>query len=153
MALPTRVSRGMTVMDPFEAAQHEFDTALNRFFGGRDVSTGNGGWAPYAVDVREDQDHLYVEAELPGFKKEEIDITLENQTLTISAEHKEETKQDAEQKGEWLLRERRYSRFLRSFTLPPTVDDQKVDAKYNDGLLKITLNKREETKPRKINVA
>lgn len=156
MALPTRVSRGMTVADPFEAAQREFDSALGRFFGGSDVPATHGGWAPYAVDVREDKDHLYVEAELPGFKKEEIDVTLENQTLTISAEHKEETKHDGEhgsqQKGEWLLRERRYSRFLRSFTLPPTVDDQKVDAKYADGLLRITLNKREETKPRKITV-
>src|SRR3954469_22092050 len=120
MALPTRVNRGMTA-DPFEAAQREFDTALNRFFGGREVAqNGNGGgWAPYGVDVREDGDHLYVEAELPGFKKDEIDITLENQTLTIAAERRSEQKTDGE-KGDWLLRERRYSRFLRSFTLPPT---------------------------------
>src|SRR5207249_6834393 len=86
MALPTRVSRGMTI-DPFESAQREFDTALNRFFGGRDAGDGGQGWAPYAVDVREDADHIYVEADLPGFKKNEIDVTLENQTLTISAEH------------------------------------------------------------------
>jgi HSP20 family protein len=153
MALPTRVSRGLATIDPFDAAQREFDSALGRFFGGREMQAQNGGgWAPYAVDVREDQDHLYVEAELPGFKKNEIDVTLENQTLTIAAEHNEESKTDGENKGEWLLRERRYSRFLRSFTLPPTVDDQKVDAKYADGLLKITLNKREETKPRKISV-
>ena len=157
MALPTRVNRGMTA-DPFEAAQREFDTALNRFFGGREVAqtNGGGGWAPYGVDVREDGDHLYVEAELPGFKKDEIDITLENQTLTIAAERKSETTNgDGGQngaKGDWLLRERRYSRFLRSFTLPPTVDDQKVDAKLNDGVLTITLNKREETKPRRITV-
>jgi len=138
--------------DPFEAAQREFDTALNRFFGGREVASNNGGggWAPYSVDVREDADHLYVEAELPGFKKEEIDITLENQTLTIAAERKTEAT-DGE-KGDYLLRERRYSRFLRSFTLPPTVDDQKVDAKLNEGLLTITLNMREETKPRRIQV-
>ena len=152
MALPTRVNRGMTV-DPFEQAQREFDTALNRFFGGREVAPNGGGvFAPYGVDVREDGDHLYVEAELPGFKKEEVDITLENQTLTISAERKSEKTNGGEQKGEWLLRERRYSRFLRSFTLPPTVDDQKVDAKLSDGLLTITLNKREETKPRRIAV-
>jgi HSP20 family protein len=155
MALPTRVNRGMT--DPFEAAQREFDTALNRFFGGREVAqhSNGGGWAPYGVDVREDGDHLYVEAELPGFKKDEVDITLENQTLTIAAERKSETTDgdDGGAKGEWLLRERRYSRFLRSFTLPPTVDDQKVDAKLNDGVLTITLNKREETKPRRIQVA
>ena len=155
MALPTRVNRQMAAVDPFEAAQREFDTALNRFFGGREVAQNGGGWAPYGVDVREDSDHLYVEAELPGYKKDEIDITLENQTLTIAAERKSEHSGNGsggEKKGDWLLRERRYSRFLRSFTLPPTVDDQKVDAKLNDGLLTITLNKREETKPRRITV-
>jgi HSP20 family protein len=132
----------------------EFDTALNRFFGGPGdggSSGARGHWmAPYGVDIREDQDHLYVEADLPGFKKDEVDITLENQTLTISAEHKEEANE--EKKGDWLLNERRYARFLRSFTLPPTVDDQKVDAKLTDGVLRVTLNKREETKPRKIQV-
>ena len=87
---------------------------------------------------------------MPGFKKEEIDITLENQTLTIAAERRHENAQ--EKKGDWLLNERRYARFLRSFTLPPTVDDQKVDAKLVDGVLTVVLNKREETKPRKIKV-
>jgi HSP20 family protein len=140
-------------MDPLESAQREFDTMLNRWFGGRETNGGAGGYlAPYAVDVREDADHLYVEAELPGFKKDEIDITLENQTLTISAERKSEQKKEGA-KGDLLLHERRYSRFLRSFTLPPTVDDQTVNAKLNDGLLTITLNKREETKPRKISVS
>jgi HSP20 family protein len=105
------------------------------------------------VDVREDGDHLIVEAELPGFRKEEIDITLENQTLTISAEHREETKQGNEKSGDYLIRERRYNRFLRSFTLPPTVNDQQVQAKLADGILTITLNKREETKPRKVQVS
>ena len=152
MALPTRVSRGISTIDPFESAQREFDTALNRFFGGRDLGDGGQGWAPYAVDVREDADHIYVEADLPGFKKNEIDVTLENQTLTISAEHREESKQGDEKKGDYLLRERRYNRFMRSFTLPPTVDDQQVQAKLDDGILTITLNKREETKPRKVQV-
>ena len=149
MALPTRVTRGMA--DPIDAMQREFDTALNRFFGGRTEDGGSQYLAPYAVDVREDGDHIYVEAELPGYKKEDVDITLENQTLTISAEHKSE-KQEGGKKGELLLHERRYSRFLRSFTLPPTVDESTCEAKLNDGVLTITLNKREETKPRKIQV-
>ena len=156
MALPTRVQRGQGHGgDPLEMAQREFDTMLNRFFGGRETNGGSGGYlAPYAVDVREDADHIYVEAELPGFKKDEVDITLENQTLTISAERREERGGNGEgpTKGEHLLRERRYNRFLRSFTLPPTVDEQTVNAKLNDGVLTITLNKREETKPRKISV-
>ncbi len=149
MALPTRVSRAHQAADPFEMAQREFDGLLGRYLGG---GGGNGGrLAPYGVDVREDADHIYVEAELPGFKKDDVDITLENNTLTIAAERRSEQK-DGEQKGEWLLHERNYTRFVRSFTLPPTVDEQSVNAKLSDGVLTITLNKREETKPRKINV-
>jgi HSP20 family protein len=156
MALPTRVQRGgQSQYDPFELAQREFDNMLGRFLGGRETNGMSGaGLAPYAVDVREDGDHIYVEAELPGFKKAEIDVTLENQTLTIAAERDSETRNGGEQpKGEHLLRERRYTRFLRSFTLPPTVDEQTVNAKLSDGVLTIMLNKREETKPRKINVS
>jgi HSP20 family protein len=156
MALPTRVQRGQQY-DPFELAQREFDNMLGRFIGERQANGSHGSpLAPYAVDVREDGDHIYVEAELPGFKKDEIDITLENQTLTISAERREErggNGNDGGKKGEHLLRERRYTRFLRSFTLPPTVDEQSVNAKLTDGVLTITLNKREETKPRKISVS
>lgn len=150
MALPTRVQRGQA--DPFEMAQREFDSLLGRLVSGRDTRDGNY-FAPYAVDVREDGDHVYVEAELPGFKKDEVDITLENQTLTIAAERKAENKQGNGSPGELLLHERRYTRFLRSFNLPPTVDEQTVNAKLSDGVLTITLNKREETKPRKIKVS
>jgi HSP20 family protein len=151
MALPTRVQRGS---DPLELAQNEFDTMVGRMFGNR--LFGNGGQreiiAPYGVDVREDADHIYVEADVPGFKKDEVEINLENQMLTIKAEHKTDKEQKGE-KNEWLLRERRYTRFERSFTLPPTVDPQTVEAKLNDGVLTVALNKRAETKPRKITVS
>jgi HSP20 family protein len=141
----------MAQYDPTDVVQREFDTLLNRFFGARE-SNGGSAWAPYAVDVREDADHVYVDAELPGFRKEDVDITLENSTLTIQAQRKED-KKEGEKGGDWLLRERRYSQFLRSFTLPPTVDDQTVQAKLTDGVLTVTLNKREETKPRKVQVS
>jgi HSP20 family protein len=77
MALPTRMVR--TAGDPFEVMHREFDSMLNRLFTGE----GNGGqrWAPYAVDVREDPDHIYVDAEMPGFNKDDIELTLENQTF------------------------------------------------------------------------
>jgi HSP20 family protein len=150
MALPIRVQRGA---DPLELAQREFDSMLGRFFGNRMPDDGGNYLAPYGVDVREDGDHIYVEAELPGYRKDEIDINLENQTLTISAEHKENRENKHSDKAEWLLRERRYSRFLRSFTLPATVDPQSVQAKLNDGILTVTLDKREEAKPRRITVA
>jgi HSP20 family protein len=149
MALPTRVLRG-TYADPYESVQREFDAVLGRLFTG---NQGNGNrLAPYAVDVREDADHFYVEAELPGFKKDDVDITLEHQQLTIAAERKEDHREEGP-KGELLLNERRYNRFLRSFTLPPTVDEQTVNAKLENGVLTVTLNKREESKPRKISVS
>jgi HSP20 family protein len=146
--LPIRVARA-NVSEPFDSAQREFDSVLSRLLTGRGMFDG-GESAPYAVDVREDTDHLYVEADLPGYKKEEVEITLENQTLTISAARNQETQS---KEGNLLLNERRYRRFHRSFTLPPTVDEKAVDAKLRDGVLTITLNKREETKPRKISVA
>lgn len=147
MALPTRVARAF--VDPLENFSRDFDV-LSRFFNGGQ-NDGGTRLAPYGVDIREDGDHLVVEAELPGFKKEEVDITLENQTLTIAAERRSEKKDDGE--GGYLLNERRYSRFLRSFTLPPTVDEKSVQAKLENGVLTVTLNKREETKPRKISVS
>jgi HSP20 family protein len=151
MALPTRVNRSQTI-DPFEAMQREFDSMFGRYLTSH--GGGNGArLAPYGVDVSEDADHIYVEAELPGFRKDDVDITLENQTLTISAERKSQSDPGKENKGELLLNERRYARFLRSFTLPPTVDEQSVNAKLADGVLTITLNKREESKPRKISVS
>ena len=158
MALPTRVNRNQTT-DPIDAMQKEFDTMLGRLFNGPvlngRVAPAAGGrmaqyFAPYGVDVREDADHLTVEAELPGFKKDEVEVTLEDQTLTISAERKETP--DQQPKGEWLLNERRYTRFLRSFTLPQTVSEQSVNATLESGVLTVTLNKREESKPRKIAV-
>ena len=118
MALPTRVNRSQAI-DPVEAMQREFDSMFGRYLTGRGGNDG-GRLAPYGVDVREDADHIYVEAELPGFRKDDVDITLENQTLTISAERKEQTEPGKQSKGELLLNERRYTQFLRSFTLPPT---------------------------------
>jgi HSP20 family protein len=151
MALPTRVNRNGALLDPADLLSRDFEGMFNRWMGGRE-GAGHQPLAPYGVDIREDNDRFYVEAELPGFKKDEIDITLENQNLTISAERKYENKQGDGTKGELLLHERRYSRFLRSFTLPPTVDEGSVNARLQDGVLTVTITKREETKPRKIKV-
>lgn len=138
-------TRIQTIAIPFENMRRDFDGMLNRLFNPESQTA----LAPYPVDVREDGEKLVIEAELPGFKKEEVEITSENQTLTISANRAvaEPNPQDG-----YLLNERRYTRFLRSFTLPPTVDDRTVDAKLENGILAITLKKREETKPRKIEV-
>jgi HSP20 family protein len=149
MSLPTRVSRP-AANEPYDAIQRDFDNVLGRLFLGSGRSNGFDT-ALCPVDVREDADHIYVDAEMPGFKKEEIDITLENLTLTISAQRSEESHDGKE--GEYLLNERRQRRYVRSFSLPSTVNEQSVNAKLQDGVLRVTLDKREETKPRKISVA
>lgn len=131
--------------DPYETMHREFDTMLNRLW-------SNGGESDeligaYPVDIREDEDHIYVEAEMPGFKKDEVDVTLEAGVLTIIGQRKLE-----EIKGEKHLTERRFTRVQRSFSLPSSVDEAKVEASLADGVLHVTLNKREEVKPRKITV-
>lgn len=129
---------------PFDMLR-EFDRAFNRLVN----YEGDGGtptWS-YPVDVTEHEDHFIVEAELPGFKKDEIDISLEQGVLSITAERKAE-----EASGAQHVAERRYTKVARRFSLPSSVDPNNVDAKLNDGVLTLTIGKREEVKPRKINV-
>lgn len=103
-------------------------------------------WAP-AVDIKESDEALTLTAEIPGFDKDQVEITLENNTLTLAGERKFEQ----ESKGETYHRiERSYGSFSRSFTLPATVKTDKVDARFEGGLLTITLPKVEESRPRKI---
>jgi HSP20 family protein len=143
--------------NPMEMLDREFNRMLGRFWGG--ASEVPATLAPYAVDVYEDGDHFYVEAELPGFTKEEVDITLEDGVLTLRAEHKAEIKQGMVTGGgaagsrQPLHIERRWNRFERSFTLPTAVNENSVRAELDGGLLTITLDKREEVKPRKIQIS
>ena len=105
-------------------------------------------WAP-ALDVSEDDHNLVVDLELPGVKKEDFDISLENDVLTIAGERRRE---EQEGEGESFRRERFFGRFSRSITLPVAVQSDQVTAKYEDGILHITLPKAEEAKPKKIAV-
>lgn len=141
--LPTRRTR-TPAWDPFESIHRDFDRMLGRYFSNGDEPTPT---AAYPVDIHEDDNHLYVEAELPGFNREDVNVTLENGMLTITAERQEEKRE-----GETHLNERRFRRVHRSFTLPNTVDEGNVDATLSDGVLKLTLNKKEEVKPRRIEV-
>ena len=121
-----------------------FDSLFDRFFGTPLMEVASHG-----VDIYEDDDHVYVELEAPGYKKDEIDVTLENGVLTIRG-RKEQTQ---EKKGEYYVRERRTGQFARSFTLPSTVDENKVKATLRDGILTVVLDKSEQMKPRKIEVS
>lgn len=106
-------------------------------------------WMP-AVDIFETQDHEYVvKAELPDLKREDIAVTFENGVLTLAGERK--TEFDAGQ-GTYHRSERVYGRFSRSFTLPATVDANRIQASYKDGVLTVRVPQREEAKARQITV-
>ena len=91
MALPVRAERGLQ-FDPFDIVRNDLNM-LGRFLGFSDAGDGGNPLASlsnYGVDIREDADHIYVEADLPGFRKEDVDISLENGMLTITAQRQEE---------------------------------------------------------------
>jgi HSP20 family protein len=106
------------------------------------------GWAP-ALDIHEDKDNVYVRAELPGMKKEDIDLSLHGGTLSISGERKSEEKS---KDAEVYRSERFFGRFQRTVTLPSPVAVDQVKAQYKDGILTVTLPKSEEAKPKQIEV-
>jgi HSP20 family protein len=106
------------------------------------------GWTP-AMDVFEDRENFYVKAELPGMKKEDINISLHNGALSISGERKSET---THKDSESHRTERFFGRFQRSVSLPSAVAADKVKAQYKDGVLTVTLPKTEEAKPKQIDV-
>jgi len=107
------------------------------------------GFAP-SVDVYEDGHNITLKIEVPGIDERDIDVRIEDNTLTVSGERKFET----EEKEENFRRiERHYGSFARSFTLPSTVDTDKVEASYENGMLKIKLAKKAEAKPKQIKVS
>lgn len=107
-----------------------------------------GGWAP-ALDMFEDKDNVVVRAELPGMKKEEIEVSVHDGCLTLSGERKSEQKTD---EGSAHRSERFFGRFQRTISLPTPVCVDKVKAQYKDGILSVTLPKAEEAKPKHIDV-
>ena len=103
-----------------------------------------------AIDVVDKNNAFVIKAELPGMKVDDIDITIEDRTLTIKGERKTER----EEKGEEYYRsEGTYGRFLRSITLPSRVDASKIEANYENGILEITVPKTVDTEPKQIKVA
>ncbi|HET9408938.1 MAG TPA: Hsp20/alpha crystallin family protein [Candidatus Sulfotelmatobacter sp.] len=146
----------MTVLTRWEPFR-EFATLqdrMNRLFresyndAGRDESLTTSTFAP-AVDVYEDEHNITLKVEVPGIEEKDIDVRLENNTLTVHGERKIEK----EEKEENYRRvERQYGSFTRTFTLPQTVDANNVQANYDKGVLKIQLAKKAEAKPKQIKV-
>lgn len=138
--------------DPFRELRSLQDE-VNRVFSGsfnRSDETGmmRGAWNP-SVDIFENKDSLILEAELPGMSPENVNISIENNVLTIHGERKFEKKDE----GDNFHRvERSYGSFTRSFTLPPTVSSDNVEANFENGILRLQLAKREDAKPKRIEI-
>ncbi len=151
MLVPRRTNQ---IWDPFremELLQKEmnrlFDFSLSHSLN-EDPTLLGGQWSP-AVDIHDSKDNFLVKVDLPGLKKEEIDLSVEDNTLTIRGEKK----RDNEVKDDNYYRsERYYGAFCRQLVLPVAVDSTKVEAVYKDGVLKLTLPKKEEAKPKQIKV-
>jgi len=130
----------------------DFDSLFNNLMrpGWREPGENWGRALLPAVDVSESEDAYHVTAELPGVNKDDLDITINDGVLTINAETRHESEQ--KEKGRMIRQERRYGKFVRSMRLGGDVEEDRVKANYEDGVLHLTLPKSEDVKPRKIDV-
>jgi HSP20 family protein len=121
----------------FRDIQSEMNRMMAETFGRvpQTVSTAEAGWTP-TVDVVTKDNDINIRAELPGMKREDVDVSFHNGVLTISGERKEEEEHKV---AGYLIKERRYGSFRRSMTLPEGVDESKIKANFSDGLLEITV--------------
>ena len=143
----------ITRWDPFQELNLITDR-MNRLFqdsfgtAGREDALTTSSFVP-PVDIYEDEQNIVLKLEVPGIEQKDIDVRMENNTLTVRGERKFEK----EEKEENFHRvERRYGSFYRAFTLPNTVDAENVHAEYDNGVLKIKLAKKAEAKPKQIKV-
>ena len=145
----------ITRWDPyreFVTLQSRMNHLFGRSFGdspeGSNDAMATSSFTP-AVDVYEDEQNVTLKIEVPGIDEKEIDVRVENNTLTVHGERKFEK----EEKEENYRRvEREYGSFTRTFTLPTTIDSEKIEANYDKGVLKIQLAKKAEAKPKQIKI-
>lgn len=124
---------------------------LERFFAWQPTTFATpSSWYP-VVDIKETEDSLQINAELPGIEPDDASVTVEDGTLTITGEKKQETSESADD-GSYHVFERSYGRFERSFKLPKNVDAEKVTANFENGVLRVALPKVEAAKARRIQI-
>ena len=141
----------LTRWEPFRGyptLQDRFSRLFEDSFLANDKESALTAWAP-AVDIQETENELVVTADLPGIDEKDLDVRVENNTLTIRGERKQEKKVT---EGEYLRVERAYGSFTRSFSLPNTVDTGAIKAEYHDGVLTVRMPKREEAKPKQVKI-
>jgi len=141
----------VTRWDPFRevvALQNRVNSLFRDFNESGESAMTTASFTP-AVDVYEDEKKVMLKLEVPGIEEKDLDVSVENNTLTVKGERKFEK----EEKEENFHRiERRYGSFFRAFTLPSTVDTEHVEASYNAGVLKLELKKKPEAQPKQIKV-
>jgi HSP20 family protein len=139
--------------DPFRDLR-TLQEEVNRLFTGSmphgfdDQGIARGAWSPN-VDIYENKEQIVLEAELPGMKREDFDLSIENSVITLRGQRQFEKKDESDN---YHRVERAYGTFTRSFTLPNTVSAEGANAEYKNGVLRVTLPKREETKARRIEI-
>jgi HSP20 family protein len=140
----------LVVRDPFWKEFNALSNRFNRLFDQtrEDNADYLGAWSP-AVDIYDKGNEVVIHAEIPGMKKDDIDVRVENNVLTIRG--KKERQEEVKEEG-YFRTERSYGMFSRSFSLPSTVDVTKIGAEYKDGVLTLSVPKAEEAKPRQIDV-
>ena len=135
--------------DPFRNFR-SLQGEINRLFDrDMDESTGQMTQWPMRVDIREDENQIILKADVPGIEQKDIQVNVDNGRLTIAGQRKFE---DEEHKENYHRVERAYGHFSRSFQLPNTTDPNNIGASYKNGVLEVTLPKREEAKPRSVEV-
>src|SRR5215471_1131321 len=135
----------VTHYDPLVHTLRGFEDAVTRFF---NEPHSNRPWSP-AVDIFESENELVLKADVPDVNLKDIDVRVENQTLTIAGERKFEKNEKT--KGYHRI-ERSYGNFTRSFAVPNSFDTESINAAYSNGVLTVTLPKKEAAKPRQIKV-
>lgn len=145
MVSPLMMVQRNGLNDPFASARQEMDRLFNRVFGLESPYARNGWYAPLAA--WEDDQHFYVEVELPGVTKDDFEVVVHEGKLRISGQRKA-----PEGERNYWRNERFYGSFDRTIALPETADWDTIDAQLTNGVLKITLNKRAEAQPRRVEV-
>jgi HSP20 family protein len=139
----------MSRRNPFEEIERMFER-MNRQFG--ELSQGEGGQLPtttggpqsVSMDVAEQDEEYVVTADLPGLEKDDIDLSISERTLRVSAEREEST-DESDEEGTYIRRERRRQSVSRAITLPEEVSEENASAAYNNGVLTVTLPKRDRS--------
>jgi HSP20 family protein len=146
------LARNNQTWRPLEELRREMDKLFDEFWSvpvnSHQLSQMKAAWTP-ASDVEEADNHYVISLEMAGVPKDQIKVEFQNNQLTVSGERRHETKRKEE--GHWYS-ERRFGKFQRTFTLPTGVNEEKVEAHYEDGILRVYVPKAESSKPRQITI-